>query len=71
MSAISVVPFNLLICNLRRKMLTTIIVVLLILWFLGAFGPRMSSRIPQTGGIVHTLLVIAVILIILRLLGMI
>lgn len=50
-------------------MLTTIIVILIILWFLGFFGPRMSSSIPNTGGIVHTLIVIAVILIVLRLLG--
>ena len=50
-------------------MLTTIIVVLVILWLLGYFGPRMNSRIPNTGGVVHTLIVIAVILIILRLLG--
>ena len=50
-------------------MLTTIIVILVILWLLGYFGPRMSSRIPNTGGIVHTLIVIAVILVILRLLG--
>ena len=52
-------------------MLTTIIVVLVILWLLGFFGPRVSSRFPNTGGIVHTLIVIAVILIILNLLGII
>jgi hypothetical protein len=52
-------------------MLTTIIVVLVVLWLLGFFGPRMSSRIPNTGGIVHTLIVIAVILVILNLLGVI
>lgn len=50
-------------------MLWTIIVILVILWFLGFLGPRYSSRIPNTGGVVHTLIVIAVILIILRLLG--
>jgi hypothetical protein len=50
-------------------MLTTIIVILVILWLLGFFGPRVSSRIPNSGGIVHTLIVIAVILIILRVLG--
>lgn len=50
-------------------MLTTIIVILVILWLLGYMGPRMSDRIPNTGGIVHTLIVIAVILIILRVLG--
>ncbi len=50
-------------------MLTTIVVVLVILWLLGFFGPRFSSRIPNTGGIIHTLIVIAVILVILKLLG--
>jgi hypothetical protein len=49
-------------------MLTTIIVILVILWLLGYFGPQMSTRIPKTGGIVHTLIVIAVILVILSLL---
>jgi len=52
-------------------MLVAIIVILVILWFLGFFGPRLSSRIPNTGGIIHTLIVIAVILLILRLLGII
>ncbi len=52
-------------------MLTWIIVILLILWLLGAFGPNISASIPRTGNVVHTLLVIAVILIILRLLGLI
>ena len=52
-------------------MITIIIVVLVVLWLLGFFGPRVSSGFPNTGGIVHTLLVIAVILIILRLLGII
>ena len=49
-------------------MLTTIIAILVILWLLGFFGPRVSSRIPNMGGVVHTLIVIAVILIILNLL---
>jgi hypothetical protein len=52
-------------------MIVTIIVILLILWLLGAFGPRYYSGIPRTGGAVHTLLVIAIILLILRLLGVI
>jgi hypothetical protein len=42
-----------------------------ILWILGFFGPRYSSRIPNSGGIVHALIVIAVILIILSVLGII
>jgi Family of unknown function (DUF5670) len=50
-------------------MLTTIIVILLILWLLGYFGPRIYSGIPSTGNAVHTLLVIVVILIVLRVLG--
>ena len=49
-------------------MLWTIIVILLILWLLGFFGRRISPRFPQTGGWIHTLIVIAVILIILSLL---
>ena len=52
-------------------MLWTIIVILVVLWLLGFFGPRISSVFPNTGGIVHTLIVIAVILLILRLLGLI
>lgn len=50
-------------------MLTWIIVILLILWLLGAFGPSVYSGIPRSGNVVHTLLVIALILIVLRLLG--
>jgi len=50
-------------------MLWTIIVILIILWLLGFFGRRISPSFPQTGGWIHTLIVIAVILIILRILG--
>jgi len=50
-------------------MLYTIIVILLILWLLGYFGPNVFNGFPRAGNAVHTLLVIAVILIILRLLG--
>ena len=49
-------------------MLWTIIVILVILWLLGFFGRRVYSGFPATGGWIHTLLVIAVILIILTLL---
>ena len=52
-------------------MLTIIIVVLIVLWLLGFLGPRIHSGIPRTGNLVHTLIVIAVILLILRLLGVI
>ena len=48
-----------------------IIVVLVILWLLGAFGGRLSSSFPKTGGWIHTLIVIAIILVILKLLGVI
>jgi len=47
----------------------TIIVVLLVLWLLGAFGGRVIPSFPKTGGWIHTLIVIALILIVLRLLG--
>jgi hypothetical protein len=50
-------------------MLTWIIVILLVLWLVGFFGPNLHSGIPRTGNLLHTLLVIAVILLVLRLLG--
>ena len=50
-------------------MLTTVIVVLLVLWLLGYFGPNIFSGFPRVGNAVHVLLVIVVILVILRLLG--
>ena len=50
-------------------MITWIIVILLILWLLGYFGPGVYSGIPRSGNVIHTLLVIALILLILRLLG--
>ena len=53
----------------RNLMLTWIIVILLILWLLGYFGPNVYSGIPRSGNVIHTLLVIALILIVLRLLG--
>jgi len=46
-----------------------IIIVLVILWLLGFFGRNISPRLPRTGSWIHTLIVIAIILIILRLLG--
>ena len=53
----------------RNFMLWTIIVILVILWLLGFLGRNISPRFPQTGGWIHTLIVIAVILVILHLLG--
>lgn len=49
----------------------TIVIILLILWALGAFGGSISPRLPKTGSWIHTLLVIAVILIVLDLLNII
>ena len=51
------------------SLLWIIIVVFVVLWLLGAFGGSISPRIPRTGNWVHTLVVIALILIILRILG--
>jgi hypothetical protein len=50
-------------------MLWTIIVILLILWLFGFFGRNISPRLPRTGNWIHTLVVIALILIVLHLLG--
>ncbi|MCX6027848.1 MAG: lmo0937 family membrane protein [Chloroflexi bacterium] len=47
----------------------TIIVILFVLWLLGAFGPRVYSGFPKTGNAVHTPIVIAIILVVLHLLG--
>jgi hypothetical protein len=49
-------------------MLETIIVILLLLWLLGFFGPRVSTGIPRTGNVIHILLIIIVVLLIVRLL---
>jgi hypothetical protein len=50
-------------------MLWTIVVILVILWLLGFFGRNISPRFPRTGNWIHTLIVIAVVLILLILLG--
>ena len=49
----------------------TIIIILLVLWLLGFFGRNISPSFPKTGNWIHTLLVIAIILVILNLLGVI
>ena len=49
--------------------MTTIIIILLVLWLLGYFGPGIYSGIPSSGNAVHALLVIALILFLLRILG--
>jgi hypothetical protein len=55
----------------RNLMLTLIIVILLVLWLLGYFGPNIYAGFPRSGNAIHTLLVIVVILVILNLLGII
>jgi len=52
-------------------MLWTIVGILVVLWFFGFFGQRFSKNFPKTGSWIHTLIVIAVILVILNLLGVI
>jgi hypothetical protein len=52
-------------------MLWTIVIILLVLWLLGFFGGRVSPKFPKTGSWVHTLLVIAIILVVLNLMGVI
>ena len=49
-------------------MLELIIVVLIVLWLLGYFGPARLPAIPRSGNLVHVLLVIVLILILFRLL---
>lgn len=49
----------------------TIIIIIFILWLLGAFGGRIIPNFPKTGNWVHSLIVVAVILVILKLLGII
>ena len=50
-------------------MLNLIIVILLVLWLIGYFGPNVFSGFPRSGNVIHTLLVIVLILVILKLLG--
>ena len=52
-------------------MLWAIILILVVLWLLGFFGPNINSSFPKTGSWIHILLVIALILLILQLLGVI
>jgi len=50
-------------------MLELLIVVLIVLWLLGYFGPARIPAIPKTGNLIHILLIIILILIVVRLLG--
>ncbi len=49
----------------------TVIVILVVLWLLGFFGRNISPRFPKTGSWIHTLIVIALILVVLKLLNII
>lgn len=49
-------------------MLELIIVILLVLWLVGYFGPARFPSIPSTGNFVHLLLVIVLVVIVVRLL---
>jgi len=49
----------------------TVIVILVVLWLLGFFGRNISPRFPKTGNWIHTLIVIALILVVLKLLNII
>ncbi len=48
--------------------MTTVIIVIVVLWLLGFFGQRVIPSFPKTGTWIHTLIVIAIILLILDLL---
>jgi uncharacterized protein DUF5670 len=50
-------------------MIELLIVVLIVLWLLGYFGPARIPAIPKTGNLIHILLVIILILIVVRLLS--
>jgi len=52
-------------------MLWTIVIILFVLWLLGFFGKNISPNFPKTGNWIHTLLVIALILVVLNLAGVI
>ena len=55
----------------KENSMWTIIIIIFILWLLGAFGGRIIPNFPKTGSWVHALVVIAVVLLILKLLGII
>lgn len=50
-------------------MLELIIIILLVLWLVGYFGPARFPSIPQTGSFIHLLLLIVLILVVVRLLS--
>lgn len=48
----------------------TIILILFVLWLLGAFGGKVFSGFPKTGNWVHILIVVVLILAVLKLMGL-
>jgi hypothetical protein len=49
--------------------LELLIVILIVLWLLGYFGPTRFPSIPRTGNFIHILLVIVLVLIVVRVLS--
>mgnify|MGYP003389144700 CR=1 FL=1 len=47
-------------------MLELLIVILVVLWLIGYFGPTRFPSIPKTGNLVHILIVIVLVLVIVR-----
>jgi hypothetical protein len=50
-------------------MLWTIVVILLVLWLLGAFGGKVIPNLPKTGSWIHILIIVVIVLVVLKLLG--
>lgn len=49
----------------------TIIIILFVLWLLGAFGTRYIPNAPRVGNWIHILVVFAAVLLILKLVNLI
>jgi hypothetical protein len=49
-------------------MLELIIIILLALWLIGYLGPKHFPTLPNSGGLIHVLLIIVANLIVMRLL---
>ena len=49
-------------------MLTTVIIILLLLWVLGAFGHLVVPALAFGGSLIHLLLVIVIVLVIIEVL---
>ena len=49
-------------------MIEFIIFTILVIWLIGYLGPKRFPRIPNSGSLIHLLLIVAVNLIVVRLL---